>query len=525
MASIGFKRLSRGVKLLTDHIHDQIGDALTRVTSSRVAFDNLENGQGITRLTFSWPLISRRTVVAPRVVTSFVLPAPQEIFRADQIAYPQDPVYILDTVSFSFDSRDEAAAIDDNAGADLNFAKASQVKFKLQIHEKPISESVTASTNTVVAIEYPNLGFNNDQLRTSPQVREQLGVQFSPYRTYILDLDCSGYMGADALIAPSVLVALTFRSELRLRDSGSAAIQNIPESPDLPAAARYGAPLVAPQTVLTPAANAVIVADTSLTDDGVQGALKKIDASVRGGLIGGYTEKSRRHGNETLLNDAAYEIIAVPMWGNGWFVKQGEATSNYALLPYVGAAFNQPVADRRIIPLHFPMTIHHVLSFLSYSGGTSPTSATHHYGIGVGMGTGVRADSQGYRQVAYATWGSGTGNTISDYRIDSYSNTPLGGLGDLLSIPLVGAGGVGFKAQGKPMFVGKTNNSDVTRSAAAASVGGGPTGIPSIDGKEQWLEVRMSFQDSGGIDNMPAGETLVGYGGHWVYIIGKKQVC
>lgn len=526
MPSIGFKRLSRGVKLLTQHIHAQIGAALTRVTSTRVEPDNLENGTATTRMTFSWPLVSNRALPASSAAlakASFIMPPPQEIWRSDYSAFPQDPIYILDTVSFSFDSRAEAAAIDDNAAAALNFTKSSQVKFKLNIHEKPISTSVTAATNTVVSIEYPNLGFIGDQVRTNPQVREQLGVQFSPYRSYHIEVDCSGYAGSDALMAPSVTVSLTFRSMLRPRDTGSANVQNIPEGGDMPVASRYGAPYTQPQTILTPLATAQIVASPTATDEGVQGAFEKMDASVRTGLIGGVTEYSRRHGFETLLNDAGYEVIAVPMWGNGWFV-QNSAASNYQLLPYVGAAFDLPVADRRIIPLHFPMTIHHVLSYVNYQGGMRPITATHKYGIGVGIGTGIRSDSHGYRQVAHATWGAGTGNTLSQYLVDSYG-TATSVIGDLVSVPLVGTGGAGFKAQGKPMFAGKTNNSDVTRSGAANTVGGANVAIASVDGKEQWLEVRMMFQDTAGINNLPASQTLVGWGGHWVYIIGKKLVC
>ena len=360
-------------------------------------------------------------------------------------------------------------------------------------------------------------------------MREQLGVQFSPYKTYVLELDASEYLPVGNYLAPSVVVSMTFRSELRARDVGSSGlappVQNIPQSPDLPVASQYGAAYTSPQTILTPAANAQIVADADATDDGVQGALKKMDASVRGGLIGGYTEMSRRHGFESILNDAAYEIIAVPMWGNGWFIHNG-VTSNYPLLPHVGAAFDQQVVDRRVIPLHFPMVIHHVLAFVNYAGGIRPATATYSYAVGVGMGTGIRSDSNGYRQIAYANW---TNATHGFSLIDSYArniSSTFDLAGDLMSIPLVGTGGDGFSAvTGKPMYVGKTSNADVVRSSAAAAVGGAPTGIATIDGKEQWLEVRMAFRDSAGIDNMPATQTLVGHGGHWVYIIGKKQVC
>lgn len=516
MPKIGFKRLSRGVKLLTSHIHSQIGEALTRVTSTGVAPENLENGKGVTRLSFSWPLWRNDGLAAPPSCSStFILPPPQEIFRSDLIAYPQDPVYILDTISFSFDSRAESAAIVDNAGADLSFSGSTDVAFGLSISERAISPSLAEPANTVVSIEYPNLGFISDQVRTNPQVREQLGVQFSPYKAYTLKVEASDLLTAASYMVASVLVTMTFRSEMRRRDSGSADVQNIPEGPDLPAASRYGAPYTNPQTVLTPLATAQIVASPTVTDDGVQGALEKIDVSVRSGLLGGYTETSRRHGYESLLNDAAYEVIAVPMWGNGWFVGNS-AISNHALLPYVGAAFDQQVVDRRIIPLHFPMVIHHVIAFVNYQGGSRPTTATYSYSLGVGIGTGIRSDSNGYRQVAYDTWSNvNYGTNLLDASLN----------GDTRSVPIVGTGGVGFTTNGKPMYVGKTSNSDAVRSPAASATLGPPVAIGSIDGKEQWLEIRMAFGDSAGINNLLLGQTLVGHGGHWVYIIGKKQVC
>ena len=49
MSKLNFKRLSRGVKLLTDHIHTQLQAALSLVTSTKVPEANLEQNAGISR--------------------------------------------------------------------------------------------------------------------------------------------------------------------------------------------------------------------------------------------------------------------------------------------------------------------------------------------------------------------------------------------------------------------------------------------------------------------------------------------
>ena len=528
MSKLNFKRLSRGVKLLTNHIHTQIQSALTLITSSRVPQENLQKNAGVTRMTFSWPVAKFQE---PGIVSAaFNLVPPQESFREDGILDPDDPTYILDTLSFGFDVRDEAARITSAAAAagegQLDFVDAEKLAFKITIYEK------TASTfggdanfdKTVFSLDLPSTLYLGAFNRSNPLVLSDIGVTINPYRTYLLAVDCNTYLDDANVQVNGIVTSLTFRSELRERDSGSANVQNIPQSPELAAGQQYGQAYTDPKTVVVPAgATPVISAEASASDTGVQGGLELIDTAVRKGLTGGYSTRSRRFGYETLKHDAAYQVIAVPMWGNGWFIQKGSADN--ALLPYMGAALTDTVVDRRIIPIHHPMVIHHVVCCLNYAGINPPTTATHSFDIGVGIGCGIRSDSHSYRQVARATI------TAATTAIDSYDGS--GGLGlisgvkgSLYNVPLVGTGGTGFATTtGKPFFVGQSTSMEEARSGAASVVGGGNTTISSIDGKEQWIEVRMGFEDTAGIDNMPAGEGLVGYGGHWVYIIGKRQVC
>ena len=539
MSKLNFKRLSRGVKLLTDHIHAQLQSALTLVTSTKVPQENLEQNAGVSRLSFSWPVAQGIVVGTPDnyLSAAFNLLPPQEEFRNDGILNPDDPTLILDTLSFSFDVRDEAARLQSSAvgfpatsteGA-LDFTDVDKLSFKISIFEKIPNgfSGATSATNfdkTVFSIDYPNTLYSGKYNRNNPVVLEDIGVMMNPYRTYLLVVDCSSYLSSSNFQVNSVMVSMTFNSTLRLRDSGSTNVQNIPQSTELAGGEQYGGSYVSAETITTPAAGAVIKAETTGSDTGVQGSFEKIDAAVRHGLSGGYTTKGRRFGYESLLNDAAYQVIAVPMWGNGWLVKPGQVWNQY--LPYMGVTpYSDTVVDRRIIPIHYPMVIHHVTCFLNYQECSPPTTGTFSYQVGVGIGCGLRSDSHSYRQVAFKKIDSAT------VPFDNYTASPtavgtVSGYGKIYDIPLVGTGGLGLSlTTGKPFYVGQTNSTEELRSPAAEAVGGAAVSQPSIDGKEQWIEVRMSLGDSAGIENMPASQGLVGYGGHWVYIIGKRHAC
>jgi hypothetical protein len=460
----------------------------------------------------------------------FSLTPPQELFRSDGALDPGDPDYILDSISFAIDTRDEAAAITSFANAlgegELSFSDSTKVSYKLSILEKKMThfDGDTSFDNTVLTVDYPNLGFNNTQSRTSPQVRNNLGISLNPYNSYCLVVDCTSISGS--LQTNSLNVTLTVKSRLLARDSGSSAVQNIPQSIELSGAQQYGGPYVNAETLTVPAAGSVIKAKTDHLDTGVQGSIEKIDAAVRSGLSGGYNRKGRRFGYETLATDSAYQVIAVPMWGNGWYVGQGKVDT--PLLPYMGASpYADPVVDRRIIPIHHSMTVHHVHCFLNYAGLTKPTTATYAYDIGVGIGCGLQSDTHSYRQLARLSFDNSTKDLFMIDDFDGSGGFALGPdlKGTLMNVPLVGLGGVGYDSCGKPFYVGLSDSPEETRSGAAETVGGADVAISSIDGKEQWIEVRMLFKDTAGIDNMPAGEGLVGLGGHWVYIIGKRHAC
>ncbi len=555
MAKLNFKRLSRGVRLLTSHIHSQIQLGLTRLTSAGVEHENLENGMSNIRMTFSFPVAWTSFVAQENTVgTSFVLPPPQELFANPQTVTADSLSYILDSVSFSFDQRAAPyATLREVPGAVAENTQSPELSphmaFKLAIYSKPLEIWSSATpdpsvTEQVISLSLPNPGFIGKSLRTNPVVAEGLGAVMTPFNSYTLSVDINEWaslMPATAGQVNSITVSLVIKCRLMEKDNASGdatLIQNIPQSNYLPAAAQYGGRYTAPETLTIPAAGSVIKADEDAgVDSGVQGSIEKVDRKFLGGLIGGYNEIGRRFGPSNILDDASYEIIAVPMWGNGWHVGGlgGAAptipgNNNVPYLPYVGASpFTGATCDRRIIPIRFPMVIHHVLAFRNYSGGIRPTSAIVN-SVGVGIATGNRADSYNNREVAYASW-TGLG---ASYRIDTVS-TPDGISGDLLNIPLVstaattGTGydptvSAGLSVQGRPVYAGQTTTDDSVRSQMADTPGGAIAAFADIDGKEQWLEVRWAFNDPAGLANMNVGETQIGRGGHWVYIIGKKHL-
>ena len=533
MPKIGFKRLSRGVKLLTGHIHTQIQKALTRVTDTGFVSENLEAGHSRIRISFPWSGLEPKAgggADTRYARALFSLPPPQEMFRVDGAPQPDDITYVLDGIMFSFDQRAEVWAIKEDG--DFSTADGDKLTFSVNIYGKT-NTALKSSAGTAVdtqlgSITFDALNFSNAKFQQNPVIKNGLGIALDGYQTLVLELDLTALQGASTnLICNSLVVALDLYAPLINRDTttaGAPTIQNIPT-------AHHGARSNVAETITIPAAGSVISAEASIAgSDGVQTAFEKVDKHFRDRLVGGYTEKSSNEGVSNILTDASYEIIAVPMWGNGWVIKGGAATQA-ATLPFMDAAapFNNLTCDRRIIPLRYPIVVHHVLASASL-GSVIPTSATFNTQIGVGIGCGIRSDLFESRQVAMLDF---TVANKSNYLIDTVH------LGtekfELYNVPLTylaaAANGTGYGSilnpymNGEPIFCGQAWSPEMPRTPLAPSVGAAAPATPLMAGQEQYLEVRWAFQDTNGIDNMAAGAGVVGFGGHWVYIIGKKHLC
>tara|TARA_R100000353_G_scaffold20349_1_gene18415 strand:+ start:273 stop:647 length:375 start_codon:yes stop_codon:yes gene_type:complete len=113
-----------------------------------------------------------------------------------------------------------------------------------------------------------------------------------------------------------------------------------------------------------------------------------------------------------------------------------------------------------------------------------------------------------------------------------------GALWDLVAVPITYVSGAasskgypslsllsGIANQGNPFFAGQTDSNLSTRSNTSLTLNG--TAAANF-GQEQFLEVRWNIVDSVGMNNTgnySNNETIVGHGGHWVFIIGKKHLA
>ena len=201
-------------------------------------------------------------------------------------------------------------------------------------------------------------------------------------------------------------------------------------------------------------------------------------------------------------------------------------------LPYSGSgAGNFKTMDRAIIPLAYPMPIHHVVIASNYSSSVAndtstgfhrPSEVSYTNEVGVAALRGIRSSDFAYQQIAQASW---TPGTLSNFVIDrgdrlhvSATNDYFGYSWDFLSCPLVGLGGEGYVSQGKPVYVGAGETTTATRSTI-----GNPLANPLTKGAEQALEIRWRISAANDPTTWTDG-MIVGYPGHWVYIIGKKHL-
>ena len=576
----------------------------------------------------------------------FCLPPVQEFFDGvDPRVTDGVPTPILDSIGLSFDQSDEPAAIlsqwygrvpgvgsgekdgfqygnssvdtyvggppktfisnphlgkksysrDDAYEIELSIYEKEQVFFKTGAIPSGQSQSFFKPTSEVVSFKFPSTSYISRITRFNPLTVEGINREIDPYKTYIMAIQAPKLFDMDTTrrahcAIVNIWVTMKFRMELLDRDTASAGspddVQNIP----FHAFGQKGAPSV---TVTPPIAGNAIQADEGrgiVADVG----LNAIDKEVSGKLRASYGDFSMLPQTEQVKQDAAYEVITVPM-GQGFAMNRMSVRDDYPFAPYVRgasyggdkvgavAAFPQgPYIDRRIIPIPHPMTIHHVVFAMNYTSDKIPkaTTISHAqsgetewmnasepndtvaYEVGVGMVSGVRGDDFGYQQIAYANWTNSSDAVLAPGQIDAVNmglraSSSLNGY-KLFSVPLVtktgnngkgywgSYGPVGKGINGKPFFVGEGNTYNQVRTQVGLKYGGageyafaGAGNPPSPStGTEQYLEVRFLVDPSvggtpyatgagapfnwTGVHN--EGDIAIGYGGCWLYIIGKKHL-
>tara|TARA_R100001594_G_scaffold28949_3_gene54373 strand:- start:3412 stop:5424 length:2013 start_codon:yes stop_codon:yes gene_type:complete len=547
------------------------------------------------------------------------------------------PTAVLEEISFSFDQRGEPCAIADNFHDDkksvthyadspgtaysaaqrqvqgmwgssryqgmMDFRRVDAYNLKLAIMSKSqyyFGASERRMEREVWSLDIPFDAYSGEHLRENPILISDIAQAMHPYKSYVFliycpDLNGGEYIGWDNTVGGpnppnigqwttttamdshalvSVNVSMRFRQKLMTRDkhSGSSVVQNIPSS-------NNGVIDSYTLSITKPSAGDKIEADNA--SDGFSTNMHAIDKVFRDKLKGGYDKEARTAPRQELAQDAGYEIIAVPLMNNR---RWGAVLSGYYARcePYMDkdvVAQDQVIADRRFIPLAYPVTIHH--AFLAWNwmvpGVFNPTavavppgapadtgwfagpqlikpnSTTFKVEVGIGLTSFLRADGPSvlgqpyYSRVAYHSMldptlgGSSTWNDtlidrmkIHDFSLgdETVGNTAENWDWEMHQIPLytaAGFAGVGHYAQGDPYFAGRSARDESARQSSANAV-------RQANGFEQMIEVRMHLTDAtnkmtdsrnltGVASALPRELLLSGYQGHFVYLVCKKHLA
>ena len=525
---ISFKRMTRGIKLLAEHIFDPISSALSTLSSTGVPVAQYEKTQGTFRVNLAFP-VANNFFYGPvynksSILTApFILPPLQDEFGANPNGITG---YELVEVSVSQDTRGEAASLNP---ATLGPVQVGAIKpeeavgFDLSIKGRKIDSSNPGRfNNEVFSMEIADIALLNPYSRFNPHVQAGISIPFDHNNSYLLTITPK----ADSANYVNIFVSLKFKSKLRQRDL-------LGTSQNQTYLAGRG---FFPETATVPAGDSTIEADTN---DGVNTGFKVIDAFIDRKLRGGFNRASMPSFKEGLKDDAGYEVISVPMFGSWPHVAGGPRYGAlvlgndlpYETLPWVdSAAGRYTTMDRAIVPINYPLTIHHVIVAANYTAGSNQTSyrptaanaANLKHEVGVGLMSGHRSDNIAHQQVAFVEW---LPSTINNYLIDRANFDGTGTFSrsgycwDLLNCPITGGtNGVGYTAQGQPVFAGQGTSYNSTRTNVGAAA-------PLTAGGEQVLDIRWKISN-GGVNPATWGlaQSIIGYGGCWVYLICKKTV-
>ena len=584
MAKVTRKRLARGTKLVTEHVFTPIDDGSSPSIGHQINNAGLDDANLSTtfvpfRVNLNIPFIdSKFGSVDSRVFSvPFVLPPLQDTFAYTTNGMTKTPtvtasnspsIVILDELSLSVDQRAEPAAIEDNwsgspAGfgdqaGKLNFDEQSKTGMKISIFQKP-AKFFTPMTgvwpNELASFEVPY----NFWVADGPFVIKDLNKAIDPYKTYALGIEVPDSANQGVALV-NICASLKFKHALVARDQGSD-IQNMPiKSRSIITRQTAGQAVV----IGVPADDTTIEADTAT---GVSHNLGLIDEALSERFRGGIDSHGETSPYQEMELDAGYEVIAVPLMGNRR--RGGISPYTVDLEPYVKSSTTpQALYDRRIIPITHPLCVHHVLLAYNWQtwtnvtagGVTAPTTylpqrASFTVDVGVGIGTGLKGDDFTYDQIAQAslanpaaiggnagnptassTWLAKTIDWVKTAQLSGIRNYSLvstvAGAGtaqtywdwDMISVPLVGSGGTGYTAQGKPVYVGRSWTPTAVGTAYTNDRNNIAGSAPNCKGSEQFLEVRMKISDSSGLSTLPTQNYISGYGGHWVYLICKKMM-
>lgn len=636
MGKVDRKKLTRGLKILPEHVTGDstagygLDEVRRQLNASEAGDENLQRKKGRVRLSWHIPHISSDYMRDPSTgnnspvpyIIPFMMPPHQEDVsvvygRAPGNGYslPRDaPRLTLKEAILSFDQRDEPAAItdqfsngdptgSDDGGVNLFYDDSSVYDLKFSLLERSSSYfgfQATAKADLlfdgnaglpdseVFSVDIPgSVAFFSAKRRANPYLVPGLNKTINPYSTYAISIEAPNIAGDgtanptdNTFCIPSLRMELVFETDVGPRDTTN--LNDPQNAPDINIASPTG---TSATSIVIPAASSTIQADAAT--DGVSQNLDNIEQAFKKGLGGGYMghESAQVEPTQELADDSIYDIIAVPLFsgrvGNGIYSDLCRPlVATFAPEPYIDLTTGDAMlADRRIFPVPYPMTVHHVfmtwnwMSFYpweydapaiqptpnqSWANNANLTGANQQFDVSVGVLNGIRSDEFSYQTIAQldAVNPAGAGSSWFQSILDCWTppgtegQRALGNNGainngnaawghELHQVPLVGTGGgTILKPQGRPVFISPAWNRN-----AIAEPGGGYPNVPTVNrrdiagappvtkGSEQFIEVRMhihtDYEAAPSAKFPPQGassELIMGYQGCWVYIVGKKHL-
>tara|TARA_R110002020_G_scaffold318266_1_gene533809 strand:+ start:12117 stop:14033 length:1917 start_codon:yes stop_codon:yes gene_type:complete len=441
----------------------------------------------------------------------FTLPEPQENFDVNGIMNENTKNFSLSELAISADNLHNPASIyPNNTSADGGYHQNSlsgtdSMEIVVVIHRKTASRKSSTYhwEEQIGSWTIPFTTFLDGSLSRNPFLFEGLNIKFAPDSIYLLSIgfpdktpvvDNSVTNFTNFIIMNNVQISLKFLSELRANDTvsqdggGVMTVQNAPIR----------------QVETTSITTSDIAADAVITEATIQDNIEKLDEAAHRKLVGSYDD----HGNfpnKPQIIGSSYGIQQVPLFNNNGMLwnwtwdgarmsmKTPGVGNSLLWMPYSGnpgplipstvpagaTTVCNFVADRKFIPIHQPMTIHHIL--LTYWTGSPlfltgkrTTNANTKFEVAVILHTFGRGDTISRHQIAEAEFQPVTGtdtrtgnNIIVDEAIwleqqnhPSTINSTKDRCGFTVQIPVnhgaTAAGqGKGYVVTGPPIFVGQ----------------------------------------------------------------------
>lgn len=538
MSKVDDKKLPLGVALEPSHVTGNLSNVAANFAAEFVAD---QRKQAAAPFSVSWNL----SEISGHQKLFFTLPPLQEHFDTNRISSASTPTIVLDSISFSFDQMNQGDVILGGTGYPAaNSSGWTDIKVTLsKVTTNPDASAVSAVDGVPEVIQLAELFMSGLDLTANlnsrnPAMLRDLSLTIDPYETYqwLIDPPASAIYSCHLRASFNVVVCERDTQKVigdALNGGTAYPAQNAPVD------GLYGRDADS-LTLTTPAANSVISAESATT--GVQTQLQAIDAKMGHRLEAGRFDRFNQsvaattaYPKEALKEDSFYFCKNVNLLKAREMIRgdnvDGYYMSQSAAVP--APAPRQVLWDKAVIPIPYPMTIHHV--FVELAGINdlirelpgAVSLAQRRFEVGVGILYGVQADGFDYMQVAHL-----------ESVLSGATAAPSVLKERLFPVPLVysthataGPLGRGWPAQtGRPYYAGRQyqfgnagNRENVCGTNPAIA-----EGLPILNGADQYLEVRVTYGADGTAfpSGFPTGvaDFYLSEAGINVYIIGKMQL-